>query len=34
MCMNCGCGMNEEDHGNSANITAAGLLRAAKASES
>ncbi|HET9850955.1 MAG TPA: hypothetical protein VFP56_00450 [Candidatus Limnocylindrales bacterium] len=31
MCMNCGCGQPDEDHGNSANITAQDLQRAGDA---
>ena len=31
MCMNCGCGQPNEDHGNPANITAAALRRAGDA---
>ncbi|HJU47374.1 MAG TPA: hypothetical protein VJ689_04520 [Gaiellaceae bacterium] len=31
MCMNCGCGQPDEDHGNPANITAAALRSAADA---
>jgi hypothetical protein len=31
MCMNCGCGRPNDDNGNSANITAADLQRAADA---
>jgi hypothetical protein len=31
MCMNCGCGLPHEDHGNEANITAADLQRAGAA---
>ena len=31
MCMNCGCGQPNEDHGKPANITATDLARAAEA---
>ena len=31
MCMNCGCGQPNEDHGNAANITAEALQRAGDA---
>ena len=31
MCMNCGCGQPNEDHGSPANITAADLQRAGEA---
>jgi hypothetical protein len=31
MCLNCGCGQPNEDHGNAANITAAELQRAGDA---
>ncbi len=31
MCMNCGCGLPHEDHGNAANITAEGLRQAGDA---
>jgi hypothetical protein len=31
MCMNCGCGLPHEDHGNPANITAEDLQRAGEA---
>ncbi len=31
MCMNCGCGMPEDKHGNDANITASDLRRAGDA---
>lgn len=33
MCMNCGCGLPHEDHGNAANITAADLRRAGEAND-
>ena len=33
MCMNCGCGQPNDDHGNSANITADALARAGKAND-
>jgi hypothetical protein len=33
MCMNCGCGRPDDDHGNSANITAAHLQKAADAND-
>jgi len=33
MCMNCGCGEPNEDHGNPANITAEGLRRAGAAND-
>lgn len=33
MCMNCGCGQPNEDHGNEANITADDLRRAAEAND-
>jgi hypothetical protein len=33
MCMNCGCGQPNEDHGNPANITAADLQRAGEAND-
>lgn len=32
MCMNCGCGMYDDDMGNKDNITTAGLVKAAMAS--
>ncbi len=31
MCMNCGCGMPDDKHGNDANITASDLRRAGEA---
>lgn len=31
MCMNCGCGQPDQDHGKPANITAGDLVRAAEA---
>ena len=33
MCLNCGCGQPHEDHGNTANITAADLQRAGDAND-
>jgi hypothetical protein len=33
MCLNCGCGKPNEDHGNSANITADDLRRAGEAND-
>jgi hypothetical protein len=33
MCLNCGCGKPNEDHGNPANITADDLRRAAEANQ-
>lgn len=33
MCMNCGCGEPNEDHGNAANITAADLRHAGEAND-
>jgi hypothetical protein len=33
MCLNCGCGKPNEDHGNSANITADDLRRASEAND-
>ncbi len=33
MCMNCGCGLPNEDHGNEANITADDLRRAGEAND-
>ena len=33
MCMNCGCGQPDEDHGVEANITAADLKRAGEAND-
>ena len=33
MCMNCGCGQPNEDHGKAENITAADLQRAADAND-
>ena len=33
MCMNCGCGQPNEDHGNPANITAEALKRAGDAND-
>jgi hypothetical protein len=33
MCLNCGCGKPNEDHGNPANITADDLRRAGEANE-
>jgi hypothetical protein len=33
MCMNCGCGQPNEDHGNPANITAEDLQRAGAAND-
>jgi hypothetical protein len=33
MCMNCGCGQPNEDHGKEANITAAVLRRAGEAND-
>ena len=33
MCMNCGCGLPHDDHGNPANITAEDLARAGEAND-
>ena len=33
MCLSCGCGEADNDHGNSANITAQDLQRAAQAAD-
>ena len=33
MCMNCGCGLPHEDHGNPANLTAEDLARAGEAND-